>query len=370
MLWSCVSSRTWVCLLGWWSHRKSPCSRSHLRSHPIHPIANPTRVLVFKRRPIIIGIYLRRIHSPWSINLAENFWLSLSWICRCCCRRRRRKDDPLISSRVLYLNSECEFMVFCFQVVCNFLCSFQIRRSLQTTTTCWVTSLQKSCFQKFLALKYSSSSSSSSSCSFCSSEWTSVPGATSSTLRPTEKVWSWAPQTLAALLFARCRDATAATRDESKPPDRSTPNGTSVISRLTTACRDQSQRTQKRIRFASNSPRQPNCHQALQDTVPATLELRNFPRQPNCHQALQDTVPATLELRNWCGGNAQREGFGLRERGMQNYCLLEGSAEHSWIVRSVGDHGPRVPRRVEVSAKTSCSKQAFKDRQEWDSSSF
>ncbi len=133
MLWSCVSSRTWVCLLGWWSHRKSQCSRSHLRSHPIHPIANPTRVLVFKRRPIIIGIYLRRIYSRWSINLAENFWLSLSWICCCCCRRRRRKDDPLISSRVLYLNSECEFMVFCFQVVCNFLCSFQIRRSLQTT---------------------------------------------------------------------------------------------------------------------------------------------------------------------------------------------------------------------------------------------
>ncbi len=299
---------------------------------------------MFKRRPIIIGIYLRRIHSRWSINLAENFWLSLSWIC-CCCYRRRRKDDPLISSRVLYLNSECEFMVFCFQVVCNFLCSFQIRRSLQTTTTCWVTLLQKSCLQKLLAFKYSSSSS--SSCSFCSSEWTGVPGATSSTLRPTEKVWSWAPQTLAALLFARCRDATAATRDESKPPDRSTPNGTSVISRLVTACRDQSQRTQKRIRFASN-----------------------FPRQPNCHQALQDTVPATLKLRSWCGGNAQREDLGLRERGMQNYCLLEGSAEHSWIVRSVGDHGPRVPRWVEVSAKTSCSEQAFKDRQEWDFSSF
>ncbi len=29
------------------------------------------------------------------------------------------------------LNSECEFMVLCFQVICNFLCSSQIRRSLK-----------------------------------------------------------------------------------------------------------------------------------------------------------------------------------------------------------------------------------------------
>jgi hypothetical protein len=29
------------------------------------------------------------------------------------------------------LNSECEFMVLCFQVICNFLCSSQIRGSLK-----------------------------------------------------------------------------------------------------------------------------------------------------------------------------------------------------------------------------------------------
>jgi hypothetical protein len=43
---------------------------------------------------------------------------------------------------------------------------------------------------------------------------------------------------LAASVCASCRDATAATKEESKPPDRSTPKGTSVISRFMTACKN------------------------------------------------------------------------------------------------------------------------------------
>jgi hypothetical protein len=41
---------------------------------------------------------------------------------------------------------------------------------------------------------------------------------------------------LAASVSLRYRDATVATKEESKPPDKSTPNGTSVISLLITAC--------------------------------------------------------------------------------------------------------------------------------------
>jgi hypothetical protein len=43
---------------------------------------------------------------------------------------------------------------------------------------------------------------------------------------------------LAASVCASCRDATAATKEESKPPDRSTPKGTSVMSRFMTACKN------------------------------------------------------------------------------------------------------------------------------------
>ena len=43
---------------------------------------------------------------------------------------------------------------------------------------------------------------------------------------------------LAALVPARCLDATAATKEESNPPESSTPNGTSVINLFTTACID------------------------------------------------------------------------------------------------------------------------------------
>jgi hypothetical protein len=43
---------------------------------------------------------------------------------------------------------------------------------------------------------------------------------------------------LAALVSARCLDATAATKEESNPPESSTPNGTSVINLFTTACID------------------------------------------------------------------------------------------------------------------------------------
>ena len=55
------------------------------------------------------------------------------------------------------------------------------------------------------------------------------------TFRPMQNVCNWDPHCLATLASERCREATAATSEESSPPDRSTPNGTSVISLLSTA---------------------------------------------------------------------------------------------------------------------------------------
>lgn len=57
------------------------------------------------------------------------------------------------------------------------------------------------------------------------------------TFKPIQKVCNWDPHWQAAADSAKYRDATAATSDESSPPDKSTPNGTSVISLLITACR-------------------------------------------------------------------------------------------------------------------------------------
>lgn len=56
------------------------------------------------------------------------------------------------------------------------------------------------------------------------------------TSRPTQKEWSCDPHCLAALVPAKWRWVTAATNDESSPPDSRTPNGTSVINLLITAC--------------------------------------------------------------------------------------------------------------------------------------
>lgn len=54
--------------------------------------------------------------------------------------------------------------------------------------------------------------------------------------RPTQKEWSCAPHCLPAFVPAKWRPVIEATNDESRPPDSRTPNGTSVISLLITAC--------------------------------------------------------------------------------------------------------------------------------------
>ncbi len=41
-------------------------------------------------------------------------------------------------------------------------------------------------------------------------------------------MWSWAPQTLATSMSLKCRDAIVTTKEESKPLNKSIPNGTSV----------------------------------------------------------------------------------------------------------------------------------------------
>jgi len=56
------------------------------------------------------------------------------------------------------------------------------------------------------------------------------------TSKPTQKEWSCVPHISTALVSAKCLAVTAATNDESRPPDNRTPNGTSVISLLMTAC--------------------------------------------------------------------------------------------------------------------------------------
>ena len=56
------------------------------------------------------------------------------------------------------------------------------------------------------------------------------------TCNPTQKECSLSPHCFAALVAAKWRVATAATKDESSPPDNSTPNGTSVINLFMTAC--------------------------------------------------------------------------------------------------------------------------------------
>lgn len=55
------------------------------------------------------------------------------------------------------------------------------------------------------------------------------------TFKPTQNVCNCDPHCLATFVCAKCREATAATSEESSPPDKSTPNGTSVISLLITA---------------------------------------------------------------------------------------------------------------------------------------
>lgn len=55
------------------------------------------------------------------------------------------------------------------------------------------------------------------------------------TSRPTQKEWSCVPHCLAAFVPAKWRAVIEATNDESRPPERRTPKGTSVISLLITA---------------------------------------------------------------------------------------------------------------------------------------
>lgn len=57
------------------------------------------------------------------------------------------------------------------------------------------------------------------------------------TSRPTQKECSWEPHCFAAFVSAKWRAVMEATKDESSPPERRTPKGTSVISLLTTACK-------------------------------------------------------------------------------------------------------------------------------------
>jgi len=56
------------------------------------------------------------------------------------------------------------------------------------------------------------------------------------TLSPTQNECNFAPHCLAAFVPARYLAVTAATNEESKPPDSKTPNGTSVINLFITAC--------------------------------------------------------------------------------------------------------------------------------------
>jgi hypothetical protein len=64
------------------------------------------------------------------------------------------------------------------------------------------------------------------------------PNKTSS---PTTKEWSSVPNFLAASVSTRWRLVTEATREESRPPERRTPKGTSVMSLFTTAWGDMCQ---------------------------------------------------------------------------------------------------------------------------------
>ena len=57
------------------------------------------------------------------------------------------------------------------------------------------------------------------------------------TFKPIQKVCSLFPHGLAPFVSSKCREATDATKEESSPPDKSTPNGTSDISLLITDCK-------------------------------------------------------------------------------------------------------------------------------------
>jgi len=59
------------------------------------------------------------------------------------------------------------------------------------------------------------------------------------TFKPIQNVCNLFPHCLATFVSFKCREATDATKEESSPPDKSTPNGTSVISLLITACRSE-----------------------------------------------------------------------------------------------------------------------------------
>jgi hypothetical protein len=111
---------------------------------------------------------------------------------------------------------------------------------------------------------------------------------------------------LAALVPARCRDATAATKEESRPPESSTPKGTSVISLFTTACKWQ------------------------------VIKKHHTSNANRLWNQLADHVETDLK----------RMSLGAY--------LLEGCTEDERLVRRGGDVGFWEPFWVVVAAKASC----------------
>ncbi len=178
-----------------------------------------------------------------------------------------------------------------------------------------------------------------------------------STLSPTEKVWSCAPQTLAASVCASCRDATAATKEESKPPDRSTPKGTSVISRFMTACKNM-KRTMSRQ--PKSSQKQHNIGSLLNSAAKQSkakisskgwtfflqnLRFKNYFPIDKCVCVCVFLVGFLHESDPWIQQL-------MRERTQD---LLESSAEYCWIIWSWRDQSLWIPSWVEISAKSSCT---------------
>lgn len=106
-------------------------------------------------------------------------------------------------------------MVDCSQIVCNFFCSLQVWWTLLSIY------MQTSLRTREALVKLF---------------FNSIQENSQLTSKPTQNEWSWAPHCLAALVPAKCLAVMEATKEESKPPESSTPNGTSVINLLITAC--------------------------------------------------------------------------------------------------------------------------------------
>lgn len=132
------------------------------------------------------------------------------------------------SSVQFYLYGEMELVVDGSEVVGDLSCGLEVRGALKQTSV--------PCRRARGKQKKTSASRATSRQRHAHRTSAQNKNKRNKTSRPTTKEWSSVPNFSAASVLTRWRLVTEATREESSPPERRTPKGTSVISLLITAC--------------------------------------------------------------------------------------------------------------------------------------